>query len=358
MMRGLKSADPEKLSILEIGDHGLFKAIHPGNTVRLMTDPRQRPVPGLTPFGWRPWRRLVGEIRDGRFDMIVCYPRLYAPWDTRSFGDAFLAGLPRLVDPVYRTFGLLAACRTANVPLVAIDYDDSFAINRHNFRVLDRCQLYFKRELPMDNWRAFFKTGHRNLPTKRIRKSARYRARIGKLRPISLGLPQSVLRVAPAPAEKDQDVFFAGQIELNSTVREAGLRQIEALARRGYRVDFARERIPTDQYVARCARSWLTWSPEGLGWDCRRHYEAPYCGSVPIISRAAIQRHRPLLEGEHAFYYDVEDQHLTRTIETALADKDRLARMAAAGRAHVLAHHTVRAICAYVAAETYGASAG
>lgn len=358
MSQGLKTSDLAQLSILEIGDYGLFKAVHPDGTMGVTTYPQQKSNPGLPSFGWRVWRRLAAEVRDGRFDMIVLYPRLYAPWDMRSFGTAFAAGLPRLVNPVYRTFGLLAACRTANVPLVALDYDDSFAINRHNFRVLDRCRLYFKRELPVDGWQIFFKTGHRNLPTKRIRKSARYRARLAKLRPISLGVPQSALNLAPAPAAKDHDVFFAGQIALNSTVREAGLRQIEGLAGRGYRIDIARERIPTDQYLARCARAWLVWSPEGLGWDCRRHYEAPFCGSVPVISRATIQRHRPLIEGEHAFYYDVEGDHLMHTVETALADKDRLQRMAAAGRAHVLAHHTARALCDYVVAETHAASIG
>jgi hypothetical protein len=244
------------------------------------------------------------------------------------------------------------------VPLVAIDLDDSFAVNRHHFRMLDRCMLYFKRELPVDAWQIFFKTGHRNLPTKRIRNDPRFRSRLAKLRPISLGIPNAVNRLAPPSVEKDRDLFFAGRTALNSTVRESGLRQLEALAARGFCMDIAREPIPTEGYVERCARAWLAWSPEGLGWDCRRHYEAPYCGTVPVMSRATIQRHRPLIEGEHGFYYDVEGDHLTRTIERALADKGRLQAMAAAARAHVLAHHTWRALCDYVVAEAYAASNG
>lgn len=358
MSDALRTDDLAKLSVLEIGDHGLFRAVHADKTTGITTSPRQASRPGLPAFGWRSWRRLAGEIRDGRFDLIVCYPQLYAPWDPRSVGHAFMRGLPSLVNPVYRTFGVFAACRTAKVPLVAIDYADSFAINRHHFQLLNRCDLYFKRELPVDAWRIFFKTGHRNLPTRRIRNNPRYRSWLAKLRPISLGLPQYILRLEPAPAEKDRDVFFAGRIDPNSTVRAVGMRQIEALAARGYRVDVARERLPLEQFLARSARSWLTWSPEGYGWDCMRHYEAPFCRSVPIISRATIQRHRPLLEAEHAFYYDVEGDHLTRTIEMALADKDRLRRMATAGRAHVLANHTTRALCDYVVSETYAARAG
>lgn len=357
MTEPLRSADPGQLRILEVGDHANFKESYPDSTTRVATSPKARPSPDHPYFGFSYWRRLLRDIRDGRFDLVVCYTQLYAPWDPRSFGRAFLVGLPHLANPMLRTFGVFAACRTANIPLVAIDYEDSFAVNRHHFQVLDRCRLYFKRELPVDGWQLFFKTGHRNLPTIRIRVSRRFNARLAKVRPISLGVPGYIAAAVPPASEKTQDLFFAGQIAPNSTVRSTGLRQIDQLRSRGYRIDVASERLPIDAYLARCTASWLTWSPEGFGWDCRRHYEAPLCGSVPIISRATIQRHRPLLEGEHAFYYDVEGDHLTRTVETALADKDRLRRMAVAAREHVLAHHTVRALCDYVVAETYGASA-
>lgn len=355
MTRRLKSADPARLRILEIGDHGIFKAVYPQNTTWLSTWPKEtrsdQPV-----FGLLRWRSIRKELGDGGFDLIVCYTQLYAPADPRSFGRAFVVGFPRLISPILRTFGVDAARRTGDAPLVALDYDDSFAVNRHHFRMLDRCTLYFKRELPVDGWQIFFKTGHRNLPTKRIRKDPRFQARLEKLRPISLGVPFNVSRMPPPNAEKRQDLFFAGQTNFNSTVRQAGLRQLEALAAKGLRIDIPREPVPIERYVERCASAWLAWSPEGLGWDCMRHYEAPYCGSVPVMSRASIQRHRPLLEGEHGFYYDVEGDHLSRTIVRALADKDRLRAIATAARAHVLAHHTWRALCDYVVAETYAAS--
>jgi hypothetical protein len=160
------------------------------------------------------------------------------------------------------------------------------------------------------------------------------------------------------PLEKTADVFFAGQVTLNSTVREAGMRQLETLAARGYRIDIARERLPYREFLARCARSWLTWSPEGYGWDCRRHYEAALCRSVPLMSRATIHRHRPLVAGEHGFYYDVEGDGLIRAAEDALADKERLARIAEASRTHVLTHHTYEAICRYMVGELAAKLAG
>ena len=90
------------------------------------------------------------------------------------------------------------------------------------------------------------------------------------------------------------------------------------------------------------------WSPEGFGWDCFRHYEVPACGSVPLINQPTIERRAPLIAGVHALYYDPEPGGLTRAIQAALADKPALARIAAAGQAHVMAHHTPGALANYV----------
>ena len=70
------------------------------------------------------------------------------------------------------------------------------------------------------------------------------------------------------------------------------------------------------------------------------------------MKRQTVDRHEPLKDGIHALYYDVEPGELTRVITTALADKDGLARIAAAGRAHVLQHHTPAAIARYIVATT------
>ena len=143
-----------------------------------------------------------------------------------------------------------------------------------------------------------------------------------------------------AAQEKTADVFFAGDTESSSSVRAAGMRELTALRERGITVDIPQSRLPLPEFYQRAARAWLVWSPEGLGWDCFRHYEAPACGAVPVINQPTIERHQPLAAGEHAFYYDPAPGELTRTIVAALADKDRLRAMARAGQSHVMAHHT------------------
>ncbi len=236
-----------------------------------------------------------------------------------------------------------------SAPIAILDHEDLPIINRNNFFLLDCCRLYFKRELPPDRWRVFLKTGHANLPTPRFRELARNRARIDKLRPISLGLPLSAPRPFPVlPTEKTADIFFAGRIAGSSFIRQKALSELLALRERGFVVDIPERQLDQSEFYRRCAQARLTWSPEGLGWDCFRHYEAAMCGSVPLLNRPTIERYQPLQPGKHAVYYDVEDGELTAAAVKALADTSRLETMGGAARAHVLAHHTPLAIARHI----------
>jgi glycosyltransferase involved in cell wall biosynthesis len=87
----------------------------------------------------------------------------------------------------------------------------------------------------------------------------------------------------------------------------------------------------------------LVWSPAGLGHDTFRHYEAAACGSVPLISRPTIEQYAPFREGETAFFYDPEPGGLGAALARALERREDLPAMGRTARAHVLAHHTVRA---------------
>jgi hypothetical protein len=239
--------------------------------------------------------------------------------------------------------------RRLSAPLVVVDHEDLPVVSRDNLFLLDRAALWFKRELPADRWRVFLKTAHANLPTPRFRLDPRRLAWVEKLRPISLGLPTEGAALLPiAPAEKRADVFFAGRITGSSSLRPRGMAELFAMAAQGLALDVADTSLPRDEFYRRCAGAWLVWSPEGLGWDCFRHYEAAACGSVPLIGHPPIERHAPLIAGEHALYYDIEAGGLTRAVTAALADKAALARIAAAGQAHVMTRHAPAALARYV----------
>jgi hypothetical protein len=150
---------------------------------------------------------------------------------------------------------------------------------------------------------------------------------------------QAVPRDLPFPA-KTRDVFVAMSIDGRTTVRNEGIQQLRELARNGIVIDFVEQWMSRSEYLERMAKSWLTWSPEGYGWDCFRHYEAPIAYSVPIINSPTIVRSAPLIDGVHAFYYQPDDaQSLSHTIRTALVDKQRLREMAQLARNHIFDHH-------------------
>jgi hypothetical protein len=344
--------DVRVLRILEIGDRGLFAQGLPTQTTLVWTGAEgwREPSERVVNFGPSRVSWLRRTLRSGGFDLVACHVPVYAPWSIagivrRTFSRKFLAAPSSLT----RSFGICALPRTLDVPLVILDTEDTPAINRHAFALLDRARLYFKRELPIDHWRVFFKTAHADLPTRRMRLRARELGRVAKLRPLSLGVPAASLAQARFhTGDKTADVFFAGQLAGSSTVRTAGEGQLAALRREGWRIDIPDRTLPLAEFLARCGQAWLTWSPEGYGWDCFRHYEAPLVGSVPVISRASAYRHAPLRHGEHCFYYDVEEDGLAQTIRSALADKERLRHMARAACDFVLQHHTQQAVCDYV----------
>jgi hypothetical protein len=70
--------------------------------------------------------------------------------------------------------------------------------------------------------------------------------------------------------------------------------------------------------------------------------------AVPVINYPTVSRHRPLQDGIHALYYDPGGNGLSDAIQRALPDKERLRRIAIAGREHIRAYYAGAAFCEYV----------
>jgi hypothetical protein len=347
-------ADIAHRRIVEIGDKPFVKRGLPDQVTYFSTwaddDPRRLKADGSSVVSLRTLAVLCRALRAPETDLVVCHPTFFSPWHWRWTMRALFdrRTLRRSVSFV-RTMGPQVLRWPISAPIAVLDQTDLPLINRNNFFLLDRCRIYFKRELPPDRWRLFMKTGHANLPTPRFRVTAPQQARIDKLRPISLGLPLSATTSFPVePSEKSVDIFFAGKIDGSSHVRRRGLGELLALRERGIAVDIPERALPQSEFYRRCARAWLTWSPEGLGWDCFRHYEAAACGSVPVINQPTIERHQPLLHGIHAIYYDIEEGGLTGAVRAALADKQRLDAIGRAAGIHVLAHHTLTTLARHI----------
>jgi glycosyltransferase involved in cell wall biosynthesis len=347
--------------ILEIGEHRLMREAYPETTTHWSTaatladrGPRDRLVT-LTALP-----ALARALASSDYDLVVVQPGPFPPWHWQAITRSlFRRSTLRGVMPYFRAFGQQMLRGRVAAPIAVWDWEDSPYIFAHNQFLLDRATLFFKRELPVDGWRVFMRTVHERLPTPRFRMLEKQRRRVAKLRPISLGLPcgrEALPTAKPVTADqKTADVFFAGRVAGSSTVRERGLAELLLLRDKGVRIDIPDKPLPLDQYLARIARAWLTWSPEGFGYDCFRTYEAAVCGSVPILNRQTVERYKPLRDGEHCLYYDIEPGNLTEAIMRALQDRNRLNRMAIDARKFVLAEHAPAALARYVAETTLSA---
>jgi glycosyltransferase involved in cell wall biosynthesis len=344
--------DFSSLRFVEIGAPWL-KTIFPQQTLCFSNFHTRRiadPANGIHHISLDTLPKLYRALREPDVSLVVCRPGFYPPWHWQwIFREMFSRRALRGESRLHGAVGAQMLRMPIDAPIAVLDSEDYPAIKNDRLFLLSRCKLYFKRELPPDHWRLFMGTAHSNLPSRRFRQRPRYRDMVAKVRPLPIGLPMESRGLLPMAAqEKTADVFFAGDTESSSTVRITGMREIMALRERGITVDTPQSRLPLPEFYQRASRAWLVWSPEGLGWDCFRHYEALACGAVPVINQSTIERHRPLAAGEHAFYYDPSPGELTRTIVAALANKERLHAMASAGGSHVMAHHTPDALARYV----------
>jgi hypothetical protein len=336
------------MRILELGPVPVVKPVYPDETMLVGTGRDPLPIGDPTAFDLSPGKlgRVLALLKDHSIDALFV-TRL------SSQRDAIIPVIFRLLTdhrslrrgvPLLRIFGDRIVRLGAAAPIIVYDPSDAPFVPRQALWLWAVATAVFKRELPLDRWQLFMRTAHADVPTPRFRKLPYYQAIIDKVRPMSLGLPAESERALPShiPA-KTTDVFFAGEIKANSSVRDAGIRELLALRDRGVSVDLPNARLTLDEFLRRCGQARLVWSPQGFGHDCFRHYEAAACGSVPLISRSPIEQYAPFRDGETAIFYDPEPGGLTRRVVSALERREELRVMGMAARGHVLAFHSAKA---------------
>ena len=341
-MTPAKPKDAQTARVVEIGCHAVMKLAFPDRTRLLWTYYKlSEPLSFYEPFSLRSAWQVWQQARDGQIDLIVVWVSPYAPWNFRQLKAIF--GRPfQPLRSLIRILGVQALrFLSTTTTILAIDNEDARTIAAHNIFLLDKAKYFFKRELPIDRWQVFQHTAHAGLPGARFRSDPKNRRRVEKLHPISVGVtPQGPVPLQIPFPEKSIDVFVALTLEGGTTVRNQGIEQIQRLADTGLVLDIVEGRIGHSEYMNRMACAWLTWSPEGLGWDCFRHYEAPLVCTVPVINSPTIARYEPLQDGVHAIYYQPDEPgSLGDKIRAALADKDRLRFIAQTARSHVLKFH-------------------
>jgi hypothetical protein len=347
------AANLDSLRILEIGETEFLKRICPAQVTFYYIGKKSRtPKPFLT---YRIFQRLRRELLAGRYD-VVCLSLFSVPGGPWRGDRALLSNLIRVARCCLRrfyAFGIRIVpwlLEGIDVPFIVVDRkDDPDVITRELFPILERCQTYFWREQPVKLENGFlFTTGYLE-DTSAVRKSPVFRRNRHKIQPLSLGVPHDpVYDRIDLNEPKTIDIFFAGTIK-GSSVREQGGKLLHELRGEGFNIEVSDQvAYSREEFLRKCAQSWLVWSPEGHGWDCYRHYEAGLAGSVPVMNYPRTWRYEPLIEGVHGFYYGVEGDDLKRVIRQALSDRARLREMAGAARRHVMDFHTEEKLFAHV----------
>lgn len=240
---------------------------------------------------------LKYHLRQNRYDLI--FTGRNPTVTDRLFPANLVSNLGRFAK-YPKSFGSIMAGRLAGkTPLIVMDRGDSPVIGSSNIDLFKACSLYFKRELPANMLNTFLNSQPHLVSRTAI--FSEMGSLMHKLRPVPIGFNADLCSKTPLDPAKTIDIFFAGKTERNPG-RYEFFRALQDLGDQGIRIEISKERLDFATYLQKCASSYLVWSPEGRGWDCLRHYEVAYAGSVPVINYPWIRRYKPLRIGNTHYF--------------------------------------------------------
>ena len=248
----------------------------------------------------------------------------------------------------FRLRPLLAHLQAAGIPIAGIAATDTPVIDNSRFPILAAARVFFKRELPTNPANSFLYTSDRTEETGNITRIPFFQKGMTKLRPLSIGIrDERFAQLVGQQPVKDIDVFFAGSVP-NRPTRAIGLRELQRLEDSGFRVVVTDKKFSDTEYQRMAARSLVSWSPEGYGFECFRTYEVAALGSVPLLKCPPIIPHAPFRAGIDGIFYTHESIDLLDSAKVHLANRSRLEEMGRQAREHVRAHHCDSALAGYM----------
>ena len=170
-------------------------------------------------------------------------------------------------------------------PVAAIDLGDYRLLNQYSRDILKDVSLYFKRELPYNRYQLY-------VPEKPAPWSYWQTNLIKdliKIRNIPLGIEDNKYYHLKKNRSnlKDIDVFYCCNDSSTLRIRVKHLlKTIRDSSPWNIHID---DNLTFEEYCNKMARSKVTISVSGGGWDCHRHYEAVASGSLPFIDRPVVE---------------------------------------------------------------------
>jgi hypothetical protein len=157
--------------------------------------------------------------------------------------------------------------------------------------------------------------------------------------PLPMAAPPRVM--LPEDVPRDIAVSFIAR-----NTRDVRIRCAELLRKAGFMVLMDAD-LPREQFCWILNRSKIAVSTRGAAHDTFRYWEIPYHGALLLSQRLPILIPDNFVDGESAVFWDTPEEMVAK-IRELLADPDRLARIAAAGRRLSWEKHTASARARYL----------
>jgi hypothetical protein len=240
---------------------------------------------------------LIRKINDRFFDLtIVCDEdgQLFSCQQHEKgvgkFYERFRNWLVTVLDktnvrlPLLQTINFSMQEIAAIMPVAAIDRSDAPFLTSASQNLLKNSSAYFKRELPFDRFFLFYH--QRPSPWKERRKELL--SVTEKVYGIPLGIEDSAYIALKEKRLTDQPIDVLFVCSITNTMRKKGLERLQEWAKtRSFNV-VIHNSLPYEEYCRMTAKSKVTISIAGGGWDCFRHYEAAALGSIPLMNKPTI----------------------------------------------------------------------
>ncbi|MGR0480680.1 MAG: glycosyltransferase family protein [Candidatus Electronema sp. V4] len=268
---------------------------------------------------------VTEKLKSGWFDAVLLVDREAS----LCGGKRKSAFLPKLLGGAQRLFFSIDELNRL-APVAVVDFDDWLALAPAGQELLRGCSFYFKRELHFN--RFFLYYPDRPSPWRKMREQIL--PLCGKARRLPLGIEDQKYQELQKLRRdgQDIDVFCCGQP--TSTLRIRAAEELKKLASTTNWKIVVVDSMPFKEFCQHIARSKITVSVSGGGWDCFRHYEAAALGSLPLMDRPTIDTcWLDIAAG--TFFFDSTFRNFQERIEFFLTCPERRSAALAAITQHV-----------------------
>jgi hypothetical protein len=268
-----------------------------------------------------------------------------------------------------------------SAPIITIDYNALPIINPICYH--PRISLYFKREYLLINkiklntqyytWicsRLFHVSSDLfRMPIMRLKdirypkfirlKHALFPFSLKKIRPLPLTIANPIPEKSLLIETKIYDLSFIARIPLGITLtyRNHLFRKLSKYVRRRRVKAYIRPligksygdtpRLPHSKYMEIIAKSWMSISCRGIGFDTYRFWEILYAGAVLVSEEPKIVIPNNFTDGKNAIFFS-SSKELCKKLDYYIGNHDVLKAIARNGREHLLKYHTPVARAKYI----------